>query len=74
MFPDQLYDFPSLGRGFEVDTRGILAVDIIDTRSDRIAWHAWTSKGLGPGVTYGEKTRALIREAVAEVLVDFPPH
>jgi len=41
----QRYDFPSMGTGFEVDTRGTLVVDIIDARSDRLAWHAWTEPG-----------------------------
>jgi hypothetical protein len=68
------YDFPSMGTGFEVDTRGTLVVDIIDTHSDRIAWHAWTTKGIGPGVTPGAETTALIREAVADILAGFPPH
>ena len=40
----------------------------------RLAWHAWTTKGIGPGITYGEKTTALVREAVADVLAAFPPH
>lgn len=55
------------------DTRGILTVDIVDASTQRIAWHAQTTKGLGPGVTYGEKTTAVVREAVAEVLAGFPP-
>jgi hypothetical protein len=69
------YDaFNRVGMGFEVDTRGTLVVDIIDVRSDRLAWHAWTTKGIGPGITYGEKTTALIREAVGDLLAEFPPH
>lgn len=56
-----------------VDTRGLLTVDLVDARSNRIAWHAWTTKGLGPGITPGEKTDALLREAVSEVLAPFPP-
>lgn len=69
----QRYDFPSMGTGFEVDTRGTLVVDIIDARSDRIAWHAWTTKGFGPGITPGAETAALVREAVADILAAFPP-
>ena len=63
-----------MGSGFGVDTRGTLVVDIIEARSGRLAWHAWTTKGLGPGITLGARTTALVREAVAEVLVGFPPH
>jgi hypothetical protein len=68
------YAFTRMGAGFEVDTRGTLVVDIIDARSDRLAWHAWTTKGIGPGITHGARTTALLREAVADVLVAFPPH
>jgi hypothetical protein len=67
------YDFVSMGHGYQVDTRGTLVIDIIDTQSGRLAWHAWTTKGVGPGITPGEKTTALIREAVADVLAEFPP-
>jgi hypothetical protein len=70
----QGYDFPSVDGISRVDTRGTLVVDIIDARSDRIAWHAWTTKGIGPGITPGDKTSALIREAVADILAGFPPH
>jgi hypothetical protein len=59
--------------GDRVDTRATLVVDLIDTRSDRIAWHAWTETAMGPGVTPGERTDALVRESVTEVLADFPP-
>lgn len=55
-----------------VNTRGVLTVDIVDTRSNRIAWHASTTKGLGPGVTYDDQP-AMLREAVSEVLARFPP-
>jgi hypothetical protein len=70
----QGYDLPRVDRGSRVDTRGTLMVDIIDARSNRIAWHAWTTKGIGPGITPGDKTSALIREAVADILAGFPPH
>jgi len=70
----QQYDFDRMGWGYEVDNRGTLVVDIIDTQSGRLAWHAWTSKGVGPGITPGEKTTALVREAVGDVLAKFPPH
>jgi hypothetical protein len=68
------YEFHDRGFGFEVDTRGTLVIDIVDTQSGRLAWHAWTTKGVGPGITPGEKTTALVREAVADVLAEFPPH
>jgi hypothetical protein len=70
----QSYNFTSLDLGREVDTRGQLVVDIVDVRSGRLAWHAWTTKGIGPGITYGERTSALLREAIAELLAAFPPH
>lgn len=68
------YSFTRMGSGFDVNTRGTLVVDIVEVRSDRIAWHAWTTKGLGPGITYGAETTALLREAVADLLAGFPPH
>ncbi len=61
------------GFGDRVETRATLVVDLIDTRSDRIAWHARTSRGMGPGITPGERTDALLRESVTEVLAGFPP-
>lgn len=69
------YGFGPMGWAYDTltDTRGILTVDIVDASTQRIAWHAQTTKGLGPGVTYGEKTTAVVREAVAEVLAGFPP-
>ena len=67
------YDFFDMGHGYQVDTRGTLVVDIVDTQSGRLAWHAWTTKGIGPGITPGEKSTALVREAVGDVLADFPP-
>lgn len=68
------YDFGALGwtRG-AVDTRSTLTVDIIDTRDGRLAWHAWTTKAIGPGITYGETTTSFVRESVDDVLAGFPP-
>ena len=63
----------SFASGNRVETRATLIVDIIDTRSDRIAWHARTSTGIGPGVTPGAATDALIRESVMDALAAFPP-
>lgn len=60
--------------GDRVQTRGTLVIDIVDARSNRIAWHARTSEGLGPGITPGERTEALLREAITESLLGFPPH
>jgi len=59
--------------GGEVDTRATLTVDILEARSQRLAWHAYTTKGVGPGITYGEETTRLVREAVHELLAPFPP-
>ena len=69
------YDFGALHtRGVdEVVSRATLTVDMLDTRTDRVAWHAWTTRGLGPGVTYGESSTAMLREAIAEILGPFPP-
>jgi hypothetical protein len=72
--PYRDYDDFQMGQLYEVDNRGTLVVDIVEVETDRIAWHAWTTKGIGPGITYGAKTTALLREAVAEVLAGFPPH
>jgi hypothetical protein len=68
------YALERMGSGFDVDTRGTLVVDIIEARSERLAWHARTTKGIGPGITHGARTTALLREAVADVLREFPPH
>jgi hypothetical protein len=65
------YDFPVAWN--EVDTRATLTVDIVDLRTNRLAWHAQTTKGIGPGITPGETGAALVREAVNEVLAGFPP-
>lgn len=63
----------SFAFGTRTETRATLIVDIIDARSDRIAWHARTSTGMGPGITPGENTDAMVRESVMEVLAAFPP-
>jgi hypothetical protein len=62
-----------MGSGFGVDTGGTLVVDIVEVSSKRIAWHAWTTKGFGPGITYGAETSALLREAIADLLAVFLP-
>ena len=69
------YDFGSLGWGRGgVDTRATLTVDLIDNRDGRIAWHAQTTKAMGPGiVASGEASTELVREAVTELLAGFPP-
>jgi hypothetical protein len=69
------YDFGPIGWGSPdaVATRGTLIVDILDAHSQRIAWHAWTTKPIGPGTATGEGSFALVREAVGEVLAGFPP-
>ena len=59
--------------GEAVAPRDTLTVDILDTRTDRVAWHAWTTRGMGPGITPGEKTTALLRDAIAQILRPFPP-
>lgn len=59
--------------GDRVQTQGTLVIDIVDTRSSRIAWHARATEGLGPGVTAGERAEALLRESIAEALIGFPP-
>jgi hypothetical protein len=69
------YDFGPIGWGSPdaVATRGTLTVDIVESRSQRLAWHAWTTKPIGPGTATGEGSFALAREAVTEVLAGFPP-
>lgn len=59
--------------GDRVATRGILVIDIVDAQSERLAWHAVTTTGLGPGITPGAPTEAALRKAVAEALLGFPP-
>jgi hypothetical protein len=58
---------------WQYDT-GTLVVDIMTRKPTKLAWSAWTTKGLGPGITPGEKTAALVREAVTDVLAEFPPY
>jgi hypothetical protein len=67
------YGVTRMGSGFGVDTRGTLVVDMVEVSSGRMAWHAWTTRGLGPGITYGAETTALLREAIADILAKFPP-
>ena len=70
------YDFGAIGWGGRggVDTRATLTVDLIDTESDRIAWHAETTKGIGPAIAAsGDAETLLVREAVTDVLAGFPP-
>lgn len=59
--------------GDRVETTATLVIDIVDAHSDRIAWHARTTRGLGPGITPGAATDALIRASVTESLAGFPP-
>ena len=70
------YDFQPgmLGSRQFVTPREALVIDIVEPTTNRLAWHAWSTKGLGPGVTYGEALSSVIREAVGEVLAGFPPH
>ncbi len=71
--PYQSYALNHLGPNPGVDTRGTLVIDIVETESERLAWHAWTTKGIGPGITHGAETTRLLREAVADLLAGFPP-
>lgn len=76
--PSGLYDRDDIapvdwGQGDAVATRGHLLVEIVDARSNRVAWRAWTTKPLGPGTRSEEAATALVREAVTEVLSGFPP-
>lgn len=59
--------------GERVQSQGFLVVDLVDARSHRIAWHARTTERLGPGITAGEPGEALLRAAVTEALIGFPP-
>jgi hypothetical protein len=59
--------------GDRVQSRGVLVIDIVDARSERIAWHARATTGLGPGITPGERAEAVLREAVTAALLGFPP-
>jgi hypothetical protein len=69
----QSYALNHLGPNPGVDTRESLVIDIVETRTERLAWHAWTTKGIGPGIIDGAETTALLREAVADLLAGFPP-
>jgi hypothetical protein len=68
------YDVGGVGIGPQVYTRGSLVVDIVDTRTQRIAWHSVSSRDIGPGITPGAATTKLVREGVAEAMQGFPPH
>lgn len=69
------YDFGPFffGSNDVAGTRGTLTLDIIDPRANRIAWHATTTKPIGPGTAIGEGRAELVRQAVTEVLAGFPP-
>lgn len=59
--------------GERVETRGVLVIDIVDATSERLAWHAVAKTGIGPGITPGAETEAVLRRAVTEALLGFPP-
>ena len=68
------YDWGTLGPlQPEAVSRGWLAVDIVEAGTGRLAWHARTTRGLGPGVTPGAATTRQLREAISELLLRFPP-
>ncbi len=54
-------------------SRGRLVVDIVDRRTDRLAWTAWTTYAAGPGAIEPEQTAEELRRAVTEALTGFPP-
>ncbi|MEB2346195.1 MAG: DUF4136 domain-containing protein [Deltaproteobacteria bacterium] len=60
--------------GSRVATRSVLVLDIVDAQSERLAWHAVVTTGLGPGITPGAHTEAVWRQAVTEALLGFPPN
>jgi hypothetical protein len=62
---------PLLGP-FQYET-GTLVLDIFTTRRE-VAYSAWVERGLGPGITPGKKTAEVTREAVTQLLTEFPPH
>jgi len=62
---------PLLGP-FQYET-GTLVLDIFTTRRE-VAYSAWVERGLGPGITPGKKTAEVVREAVTQLLTEFPPH
>lgn len=52
---------------------GSLAIDVYTPRKE-VAYSASVVRGMGPGITPGEKTAQLVREAVTQLLTGFPPH
>jgi len=48
---------------------GTLVIDFIDPRSGRLVWHGWTTEPIPPA----KENAAIIKEAVAKVLAQFPP-
>ena len=57
----------------EVAPRGTLSLDIIETRTGRLVWHAWTTRGLSRVVPSDETRSEVLRVAVTEALAKFPP-
>jgi hypothetical protein len=57
----------------EVAPSGTLSLDIIVTRSGRLAWHAWTTQGLSRVVPSEETRSEALRVAVTDALAKFPP-
>ncbi len=57
----------------EVLPQGTLTIDIMETRTGRLAWHAWTNKALSRVVPTEETRSELLREAVTDALSGFPP-
>jgi hypothetical protein len=58
--------------GSRVQTRSVVVIDIVDAQSERLAWHAVATTGLGPGITPGARTEAVLRNAVTEAMLGFP--
>ena len=62
---------PLLGP-FEYET-GSLTIDVFTPKRE-VAYTAWTERGMGPGITPGDKMAEVTREAVTTLLSEFPPH
>jgi hypothetical protein len=52
---------------------GMLVIDVFTPKRE-VAYSAWVQRGLGPGITPGEKTAEVTRAAVIQLLNGFPPY
>lgn len=54
---------------FESTEKGMLIIDVLDMKTKKVVWRGWAKNVLNT-----EKLEERINEAVAEILIEFPPN